>query len=62
MQNTALSVPQNDTPEQGPTPRRFDPVYGVREAFEVHRISAPTGYSLVHSGQIKTYRIGTSRA
>lgn len=35
--------------------------YPIREAFKTLQVSPPTGYKLIHSGVLKTYKIGRRR-
>ena len=42
-------------------PVGFRPTYPVREAFDALRVSPPTGYRLIASGELQTYMIGARR-
>jgi hypothetical protein len=42
-------------------PAGFRPVYPLRDAFSTLAISAPTGYRLIETGELRTYQIGARR-
>lgn len=42
-------------------PVGFRPTYPVREAFNELRVSPPTGYRLISSGELQTYTVGSRR-